>query len=534
MTKTVLFGADARQKIMTGVKKITDAVRVTMGASGKCVLIGEAMYHDGFLKPLPTIISKDGFTVTKHFSLADPVENRGALMVKEAAYRTVQAAGDATTNTCILVDAIVTAGMELVDAGANSQELKKGIDAAVTCAVDELKKMSILIGDDNDKIFQVASVSANNDPAIGRLIADAFKKIGPEGNIDIQQGKGTQTEIRISDGYKWNQDGWVSPLFINNKEKQVCEFTNPLILMYQNRILSHDQVMRAAEIAKAQQKPLFIICEGAQENGLAFLAMAAYERTLQVCVVKAPGFGEQRRIDMEDIALLTGGDYISDTRGLNIKEIEPQNFGRAAKVVVTKDEITIIGGCNIPSQLEKLLNELRMNLTQAKNEDERAPIEKRIAKLTGSVAVIEVGAATETEMNEKLDRFDDAVRSTKAAISEGFVAGGGTAFMRVADKLEIDGSASSDFQKGQNLVREVLSVPLKQMASNAGVDVKKIYDQVWAATENTGYNTKSGQIEDLVKAGIIDSTKALRCALVNAASVAGMLIICECVLETAY
>lgn len=532
MDKKVLFGKEARNAILQGVKKITDAVRVTMGASGKCVLIGESVYQDGFIKQLPTIISKDGFTVTKHFSLADPIENRGALLIKEAAFRTVEAAGDATTCTCVLAEAIISGGMELVNQGANSQEVKKGIDKAVERAVAELKEISILIGDDNDKIFQVASVSANNDPAIGRLIADAFKKIGPEGMIDIEAGKGVKTEIKIADGYKWQYDNWISPFFVNKPDKQVCEFEDPLILLYQSRITHHTQVKRAVELANSQSRPLLIVCEDAEGEGLAFLAINNHNKAIRVCVTKSPGFREERRIEMEDIALLTGGTYISDIRGVDIKEIELENLGQARKCIVSKEETIIIGGVHDGEGLENLLNELRMNLAQAKNEEERFPIEKRIAKLTGGVAVIQVGAATETEMKEKLDRFDDAVRSTKAAISEGFVAGGGTAFIRISQKLLKQKSIiDDDRDKGEYLIQRILTTPLRQMAHNSGVDDNAIFNKVAAASGNMGYNTLSGQIEDLVQCGIIDSTKALRCALINAASIAGMLIISECLIE---
>lgn len=531
MNKTVLFAKDARDKVMEGVKKITDAVRVTMGASGKCVLIGEAIYYDGFIKQLPTIVTKDGFTVTKHFDLSDPVENRGALMIKEAAFKTVEMAGDATTCTCVLAEAIISEGMKLVNAGGNSQEIKKGIDAGVEKAVVELKKMSNLIGTDNNKIYNVACVSANNDTAIGRLIADAFKKIGNEGVIDIEAGNGLTTEIKIADGYQWEQ-GWVSPLFITNKEKQVCEFLNPLILIYQNQVIHHTQVERALRISLDSSRPLLIICENAIEEGLAYLAMNNFQKNVRVCVVKAPYFGEARREAMEDIALLTGGSYISDIRGTSVREIEFDNFGKAKKVVVTKDEAIIVEGDGKSEDIETLINELRMNLTQAKTEDEKSYIEKRIAKLKGGVAVIQVGAATETEMKEKLDRFDDSVRSTKSAIAEGFVAGGGTAYVRITQKYAGITDDSTDFGKGEKLLYNALTVPLRQMAANAGKDPQLVFDSVYDEEGNMGYNTKSEKVEDLVEAGIIDSTKALRCALINAASVSGMLITSECLIES--
>lgn len=531
MLKEVLFGKQARDKVLAGVKKITDAVRVTMGSSGKCVLVGEGFFGNDGLVALPTIITKDGYTVTKHFELADRVENRGALMIKEAAMKTVIQAGDATTCTCVLAEAIVSRGTQLIEEGGNSQEIKKGIDNAVEQAVAELKKMSTLIGDDNDKIFQVATVSANNDPAIGRLIADAFKKIGNEGLVDIEAGTALETEIRVSDGYKFDRS-WVHPLFINKNEKQVCEFEDPLIVLYDKRITHHTQILKAVETSLQTGKPLLVICEDAVEEGLAFLLLNKHEKRVKICVVKSPSFGDDRRIEMEDIALLTGGEFMGDIRGKNIKEIKQGDYGRAKKVIVTKDETIIIGGEGKKSEIENLLNELRMNLAQAKNEDEKFPIEKRIARLTSGIAVIQVGGATETEMNEKLDRFDDAVRSTKSAISEGFVAGGGTAFVRIAGNVMIDENQTPGFRAGQQLIKDILAAPIKQMAFNAGVNGDDVYEYVKASSGNDGYNTRTERFEDMVEAGIIDSTKALRCALINAASVAGMLLTTEAIIET--
>lgn len=534
MTKTVLFGKEARDKILLGVKKITDAVRVTMGASGKCVLIGESYYgQDGMLAQFPTIVTKDGFTVTKHFSLPDLIENRGAIMIKEAAMKTVMMAGDATTCTCVLADAIVSEGVKLIDAGANSQELKKGIDCAVEKVVEKLKEISISVKGDDEKIFHVATVSANNDQSIGRLISEAFKKIGHEGIIDVEAGKGMTTEIKVADGYKFDKS-WVSPLFINQREKQIVEFLEPYILLYDKQIIHHTQIQRALELVVQEGKgaPLLIICEDAREQGLAFVVSNVIQQRIKCCIVKAPSFGDGRREEMEDIALLTGGTYIADIRGLGVKEMEMENFGRAKKVVVTKDETIIIGGAHNGVDLENALNELRMNLAQAKTEDDQFPIEKRIARLTGGVAVIQVGAATETELNEKLDRFDDSVRSTKAALTEGIVAGGGTAFIEIASDLELTGAG--DFRQGQKIILDILSKPFFQMAENAGVKPDPIYDKVLAAPSNFGYNTKSGKVENLIESGIIDSTKALRCALINAASIAGMILISEALIEAAY
>lgn len=530
MLKEIRYNKEARDKILSGVKKITDAVRVTMGSNGRCVLIGEAYFGNDGMIALPTIVTKDGYTVTKHFELADRMENRGALMIKEAAMKTVMQAGDATTCTCVLAEAIISEGMRLIDEGANAQELKKGIDDAVAQAVNELKKMSIMVGDDTYKIFQVATVSANNDAIIGHMIAEAFKKIGVEGVIDVEEGVSPETDIKISDGYKFERS-WAHPLFINNKEKQTCEFNDALVILYDKKINHHTQITKAIEAANKEEKPLLIICEDAVDEGLAFLVVNVHKQRTRVCVVKAPAFGEDRRIEMEDIALLTGAEFIGDVRGINIREFHPSYFGTAKKIVVNKDETIIMGGGGDKEMLKKQLDELRMDLARAKNENERVPVEKRIAKLTGGVAVIQVGAATETEMKEKYARFDDAVRATKAAIAEGFVAGGGTAFLRISDKLLIDDNASPSYQNGQRLIKDALLAPIKQMSQNSGINPEATCEGVRRFEGNVGWNTIAEDFVDMVNVGIIDSTKALRCALQNAASVAGMLLITECHIE---
>jgi chaperonin GroEL len=563
MTKTVLFGKEARDKLLAGVKKITDAVRVTMGSSGKCVLIGNAVYQDGFVHQLPSLVTKDGYTVTKHFHLPDLLENRGAMMIKEAAQQTVNEAGDATTCTCVLADAIVSEGVKLIDAGANGQELKKGIDSAVEMVVHRLKEMSIPVADDNEKIFNIATVSANNDTSIGRMIADAYKKIGPHGVIDIEAANGLETEIKISDGVKIDR-GWVSNIFVNNRSKETCEFNDCLILLYDKRITHYTQLQRALELHQQKGNPVLIICEDVDEQGLGFLAVNVHQGRIKTCAIKSPGHGDIKREWMEDLELLTGATYLSDVRGIGIKEMEFEHFGFAKKVIVSRNDTVIIGGNADKKRLEDFVTDLKITLTQCKTEDERYPIEKRIARLTGGVAVIQVGAATEPELTEKLDRFDDAVRATKAAISEGYVAGGGIAFMRLSQQLhgglaiEVDALRKgdmtfaeaisiyqqsgnlvqgctelslSDFQKGQQLLVKTLNRPFIQMMENVGLDADKMFHNVSRETGSTGYNTKTGELVDLIGAGIIDSTKALRCALQNAASIAGMILTTEALIE---
>jgi chaperonin GroEL len=516
MNKKVLYGREARAKTLSGINKIADAVVTTLGPQGRCVLISQSMVIDYGVHNLPIFITKDGYRTTQAFEINDdPFEQAGVLMAKECAQKSVDMAGDGTSSTILLFREMVKAGVELIEAGANPMELKKQIDKAVERVVEQLRERAIPIKGDIGRIRQIATISANNDPEIGGWIADAFEKIGDEGIIDLEPSKSVNTEIKISDGYKWEQS-WISPLFINNKEKQICEFENPLILIYQSRITHHTQVQRALEIAIKAGRPLLVICEDSVEEGLAFLAMNNVQGRVRVCVVKSPSFGEDRRLEMEDIALLTGGSYVSDIRGVNVKEIEPENLGRAKKVIVTKEETIIIEGEGNPAELENLLNELRMNLAQAKNEDEKFPIEKRIAKLTGGVAVIQVGAATETEMKEKLDRFDDAVRATKAAISEGFVVGGGTTYLRI--------------RSGNQIVDQAMDKVLTQICLNAGVDDKAISKQVQSELGDVGYNAKTDKIENLVNAGVIDPAKVLRCALQNSASSAGMVLTSECLI----
>lgn len=529
MVKQVLFGKESRDKALVGIKAITKAVSVTMGASGKCVLIGEGVYGNDGMVQLPTKVTKDGWTVTKHFEMTDPIENRGAMMIKEAATKTVEMVGDATTCTCVLAESMITKGMELIDGGANSQELKKGMDKALEYVVSELAKASTPVKGDIQRIRQIATVSANNDEVIGNLIADAFEKIGSEGIIDIEESQTTETEIKVTGGYKFDK-GWVSPFFINNPAKEICEFDNPLILLYEKKITHHTQIEAAVSISSRHQRPLLIIAEDCDEEGLAYLAINNQRKQIVVCAVKSPEFGNLRRDAMEDIALLTGGDYISDIKGIDIKEIELSNLGSAKKVIVSKGETVIIEGNKNIDEFEDFVNNLKMNLAEAKTDADKYLIEKRIAKLTGSVAVIHVGAATETELNEKIDRVDDSVRSTRAAIAEGFVAGGGTAFIRI--KRDIPTGINKDRQLGMEIVFDALTKPLKQICQNAGVDPEEKYNLVNSEKGNMGYNALNGEIVDMVEAGIIDSTKALRCALINSVSVAGMVLTSECSIIT--
>lgn len=513
MLKKTLYGSEAKEKMLSGIRKIVDAIRVTLGPQGRNVVIAQSAVVDYGVHNLPLHITKDGATVARGFDLEDYFEKVGVMIIKECTMKTVDQAGDGTSSCAILAHAILEKAVELVEnKNANPIELKRSIDAAVETVIEQLKIIATPIKGDIDRIRQVATISANNDPEIGNWIADAFAKIGDEGVIDLEASKGVRTEIKISDGYKWDQS-WTSPLFITNREKQIVEFEDPLILIYHNRINHHTQIQKALELCQQAVRPLLIICEDAVEEGLAFMVLNTLQGRVRVCAVKAPAFGEDRRIEMEDIAMLTGADYISDVRGINIKEVTKDNFGKAKKVIITKDETIIIGGDGNKDSIENHVNELRMNLAQAKNEDEKYPIEKRIAKIKGGVAVIQVGAATETEMKEKLDRFDDAVRATKAAIAEGYVAGGGTTYLRL--------------RSGNEIVDYAMDKILRQICANAGVDATQIMAQVKGLSGNMGYNAKTDKIEDLVESGVIDPAKVIRCALTNAASSAGMILTTE-------
>lgn len=525
MSKIVLYGKESRDKLVKGAQAAAKAIGSTMGAAGRNVIIGESVYHEGWLMPLANKVTKDGYTVAKHFELADPIENRGAMGIREACTKTVEVAGDATTCTAVIADYLITEGVKLIDGNANCHQIAKGMDEALNEVVEGLKKISTPVRGNNERIKQIATVSANNDTEIGDLIAEAFSKIGDDGVLDIEANQSTKTEIKIIDGYKFDR-GWVSPYFITNRSKETCEFDNPIILFYQNKINHHTQIEKAIHYSIQMQRPLLIISEDSVDEGLAYMAINN-KKAFNVCAVKSP-FGETRHEEMEDLALLTGGTYIGDIRGIDIKEdLIPEHFGQAKKVIISRNETTIIGGNKDAQKFEDFVNDLKMNLALAKTEQEKYPIEKRIARLNSSVAVIQVGAATETELNEKIDRVDDAVRATKAAIAEGFVAGGGSAFLII--KQLYTGDSSSDFEIGKKLVYDSLSAPFNQICKNAGIDDNS---KVILTGINAGYNVLTGNVEDMVKAGIIDSTKALRFALTNAVSVAKMFLTSECSIIT--
>lgn len=528
MNKKVLYGTAARNKLLSGINKITDAVAVTLGPQGRNVLIAQVIEENYGTHSLPIEVTKDGYRVTQRFDLEDFFERAGIVLIKECCQKTVDQSGDGTSSSAVLMRHIVAEGMKAIEAGFNPMELKKEIDSAVARVVSILKTRAIQVRGDNEKLFQIATISANNDVEMGRMVADAFKKIGHEGIVDIEAGKSVNTEIKIASGYRFDRS-WVSPYFMTHREKQLAEFENPLILLYNRVITHHSQIEKAMQVVIRTARPVLIICPDAQDEGLAYLVLNVLKQNVRCCVVKAPGIGDSQREEMEDLAVLTGATFMADNRGNDIKAIELKDFGSAKKVIVTKDETIIIDGESDKEALQNLLNELRMNRAVAKNEDEAAPFEKRIAKLTGGVAVIQVGAATDTEMKEKMDRFDDSIRAVKSAIAEGYTVGAGTALLRIGS--------------GNKIVDSAMAMILRQICSNIGLKPKEwwqfwkpkdIFDQVKDAKGNMGYNATTGKIEDLIEAGVLDPVKVLRCALQNAASSAAMVLTTECLIVDAY
>lgn len=528
MDKKIIFGKEARAKVLQGVKTIAGAIKVTLGPTGKCVLISQGFVADYSVQHLPIHVSKDGYTVARSIQLTDSLENIGAMIIKEAAQKTVDQAGDATTCTTVLAEAIIEGGVKLIEEGANSQELKKGIDAAVLHIVEELKKMATPVGDGVENIRRIATVSANNDSEIGDLIADAFEQIGKDGIIDIEEAKTVKTEINITNGFKFDS-GYLSPIFITNQAKGEVEFTDPYIFLYDKNISLMKQITGIIEKVVQKQKPLVIICDDMDGEALAFLAVNAAQKKFPSCVVRCPFLFENKREMMEDIAALTGGDYVGDLMGVAIENVEIDNLGIAKKVIITKGTTTIIGGRKGGSYTD-LLNELRMNLHSKEDEQQRIAAEFRIARLTSGVAVISVGAPTQTEMKEKKDRVDDSIRATKAAIAEGFVPGGGTAFAKIARGLVPKG-LTKDRLQGFVLTMSAIVSPFKQICINSEVSVEAKYKETFESGggPNVGYNAMTDTVEDLVETGIIDPVKALRCALINAASVSGMVLTCEAI-----
>ena len=522
MAKKLEFGFDAREKILRGVKTLADAVRVTMGPKGRVVVIEKSFGS-------PTV-TKDGVTVAKEVELEDRFENMGAQMVKEVASKTSDIAGDGTTTATVLADAIYREGLKLVAAGHDPMSLKRGIDAAVKEAVEALRVLSKPVKG-KEEIAQVGSISANSDPEIGNIIAEAMEKVGKEGVITVEEAKGLETTLEVVEGMQFDR-GYLSPYFVTNPDRMEAEIDNCLILIHEKKISAMKDLLPVLEQVAKSGKPLLIISEEVEGEALATLVVNKIRGTLNVCAVKAPGFGDRRKAMLEDIAILTGGKCITEDLGLKLESVTMADLGKAKRVVVDKDNTTIIDGAGAKDGIKARVAQIRNQVEETTSDYDRETLQERLAKLVGGVAVIHVGAATEVEMKEKKARVEDALHATRAAVEEGVVPGGGVALIRAIEKLDNLKLKNEDEQFGIRIVKAALEAPLRTIASNAGAEPAVTVEKVRSAKGATGYNAATDTIEDMVKAGIIDPTKVTRSALQNAASVAGLMLTTEaCIVD---
>ncbi len=521
MSKQVKYNIEARDALKRGVDILANAVRVTLGPKGRNVIIDKKF-------GAPTI-TKDGVTVAKEIELKDPIENMGAQMVKEVASKTADIAGDGTTTATVLAQAIVTAGIKNVAAGANPMDLKRGIDKAVIAVVANLQQQSTAVGDDNNKIKQVATVSANNDEVIGSLIAEAMDKVKKEGVMTVEEAKGTETTVEVVEGMQFDR-GYLSPYFVTNADKMETELETPDILIYEKKISSMKELLPILEKQVQSGHPLLIIAEDIEGEALATLVVNKIQGRLKVAAVKAPGFGDRRKAMLEDIAILTGGTVISEERGYKLENAEMTYLGKAEKVVIDKDNTTIINGAGEKTVISSRVNQIKAQIESTTSDYDKEKLQERLAKLAGGVAVLYVGAASEVEMKEKKDRVDDALHATRAAVEEGIVAGGGVAYIRAIDSLENLKGANEDENTGIQIVRRALEEPLRQIVHNAGGEGSIVVQKVREGKADFGYNARTDKYENLISAGVIDPKKVARVALENAASIASMLLTTEVVL----
>ncbi|RZK77406.1 MAG: chaperonin GroEL [Pedobacter sp.] len=521
MAKQVKYNVEARDALKRGVDILANAVKVTLGPKGRNVIIDKK-----FGSPA---ITKDGVTVAKEIELKDPIENMGAQMVKEVASKTADIAGDGTTTATVLAQAIVTAGIKNVAAGANPMDLKRGIDKAVAAIVENLRAQSQTVGEDNNKIKQVASISANNDEVIGALIAEAMGKVGKDGVITVEEAKGTETEVKTVEGMQFDR-GYLSPYFVTNADKMEAELESPYILIYDKKISNMKELLPVLEKQVQTGKPLLIIAEDLDGEALATLVVNKIRGSLKVVAVKAPGFGDRRKAMLEDIAILTGGTVISEERGFKLENADLSYLGTAEKVVVDKDNTTIINGAGVSDDIKARVNQIKAQIETTTSDYDKEKLQERLAKLAGGVAVLYVGAASEVEMKEKKDRVDDALHATRAAVEEGIVAGGGVAFIRAIEALEGMKGINDDETTGIAIVKRAVEEPLRQICQNAGIEGSIVVQKVKEGTGDFGYNARTDVYENLIAAGVIDPTKVGRVALENAASIAAMLLTTECVL----
>ncbi len=522
MAKEITFDVPARDKLKRGVDALADAVKVTLGPKGRNVIIDKKF-------GAPTI-TKDGVTVAKEIELRDPIENMGAQMLKEVASKTADQAGDGTTTATVLAQAMVTAGLKNVAAGANPMDLKRGMDKAVHAVVQALKKLSREVGDDNSKIEQIATISANNDHTIGKLIAEAMGKVKKEGVITVEEAKGTETYVDVVEGMQFDR-GYLSPYFVTNPEKMIAELENPFVLIYDKKISSMKDLLPILEKAAQTGRPLLIISEDVEGEALATLVVNKIRGSLKIAAVKAPGFGDRRKAMLEDIAVLTGGTLISEEQGRKLEDATIADLGTCEKITIDKDNTTVVNGAGEKQAIEGRVNQIKAQIESTTSDYDKEKLQERLAKLAGGVAVLYVGAASEVEMKEKKDRVDDALHATRAAVEEGIVPGGGVAYIRAIPALEGMQGENSDETTGIQIVRRAIEEPLRQIVANAGGEGSVIVQKVRDGKNDFGFNARTEVFEDLYAAGVIDPTKVTRVALENAGSIAGMLLTTECVIS---
>ena len=521
MAKEILFNIDARDQLKKGIDTLANAVKVTLGPKGRNVIIEKK-----FGAPH---ITKDGVTVAKEVELADAYQNTGAQLVKEVASKTGDDAGDGTTTATVLAQAIVAEGLKNVTAGASPMDIKRGIDKAVAKVVDSIKGQAETVGDNYDKIEQVASVSANNDPVIGKLIADAMRKVSKDGVITIEEAKGTDTTIGVVEGMQFDR-GYLSAYFVTNTEKMECEMEKPYILIYDKKISNLKDFLPILEPAVQTGRPLLVIAEDVDSEALTTLVVNRLRSQLKICAVKAPGFGDRRKEMLEDIAVLTGGVVISEEKGLKLEQATIEMLGTADKVTVSKDNTTIVNGAGDKENIKERCEQIKAQIASTKSDYDKEKLQERLAKLSGGVAVLYVGAASEVEMKEKKDRVDDALRATRAAIEEGIVPGGGVAYIRASEALEGLKGDNEDETTGIEIIKRAIEEPLRQIVANAGKEGAVVVQKVREGKADFGYNARTDVYENLHAAGVVDPAKVTRVALENAASIAGMFLTTECVI----
>ena len=521
MAKDITYNVEAREALKRGVDQLADAVKVTLGPKGRNVIIDK--------KYGAPHITKDGVTVAKEIELKDAAENLGAQLVKEVASKTGDQAGDGTTTATVLAQAIVGVGLKNVTAGANPLDLKRGIDKAVAAVVAEIKKNAVVVGNDFNKIEQVATVSANNDAEIGKLIADAMRKVSKDGVITIGEAKGMDTTIDVVQGMQFDR-GYISPYFVTNTEEMLVEMDKPYILIYDKKISNLKELLPVLEPAVQSGRPLLIIAEDVDSEALTALVVNRLRAQLKICAVKAPGFGDRRKEMLEDIAILTGGTVISEEKGFRLDQATIEMLGTAETITVSKDNTTIVNGAGNKEAIAARVGQIKAQIAATKSTYDKEKLQERLAKLAGGVAQLNVGAASEVEMKEKKDRVDDALSATRAAIEEGIVPGGGVMYIRAQAALENLKGANEDEQTGIEIVRRAIEEPLRQIVANAGEEGAVVVDKVRAGKADFGYNARTDKYENLFEAGVVDPAKVTRVALENAASVAGMFLTTECVI----